>query len=477
MSFNSLSFAIFLPVIFALHWALPHRYRVMLLLAASYYFYMSWNPKYVVLILSTTLVSYLAGLAIEKERLKSGSAPKWIAVAATLFCLGILFVFKYLGFFSQTVSAVAGMFSLTIHPVTLKLLLPVGISFYTFQTMSYVFDVYAGKTKAERNFLVYASFISFFPQLVAGPIERTENLLPQIKAEKKFDYALAMYGARQILWGLFKKIAVADVVAVWVDNAYSDLTCCTPFDSCIAIFFFTVQIYCDFSGYSDIAIGTAKLFGIRLMKNFSSPYLATSVREFWNRWHISLSTWFRDYVYIPLGGNRCSRLRTSVNLMITFLLSGLWHGADWTFVLWGGMHGFARVIEKLIPARDKKSLLRKALAWLAVFVFCNLTWGFFRAESVGDALSVIGNALGGIPNIDGYFHTRIGLSPGILLRCLCVIGIVAAYDCLSIKMDVIQTAAHANRFLVIGIEYAVLACIVWALYKGLGANQFVYFQF
>lgn len=334
MSFNSISFAIFLPIVFVLYWVMPHKFRWIVLLVASYFFYMSWNPKYVVLIFFTTLVSYIAAIIIEKKR--EQISPKIIVICSTLFCLGVLFVFKYFNFFVGTLSAIAGFFSLQVHPMTINLLLPVGISFYTFQTMSYVFDVYNGKAKVEHHFGIYAAFISFFPQLVAGPIERTNNLLPQIKSEKKFDYEFSMYGARQILWGFFKKIAVADVVAMYVDSAYADLTRCTPFDLCIAIFFFTIQIYCDFSGYSDIAIGTAKLFGINLMKNFNGPYLSTSVKEFWSRWHISLSTWFRDYVYIPLGGSRCSKLRTNINVMITFLASGLWHGADWTFVLWGG---------------------------------------------------------------------------------------------------------------------------------------------
>lgn len=490
MLFNSVSFAIFLPIVFALYWIVPHKYRWGVLLVASYYFYMSWNPKYVVLFLSTTIVSYIAAIMIEKnrerykkERKKERKSilsiyPKSVVIGSIVFCLGILFFFKYANFFGETISAIASLFAIRLHPVTLKLLLPVGISFYTFQTMSYVFDVYKGRTKAEHNFGVYATFISFFPQLVAGPIERTNNLLPQIKSEKKFDYDLSMYGARQILWGFFKKIAVADVAALYVDNAYSDLTRCTPFDLCVAIFFFTIQIYCDFSGYSDIAIGTAKFFGINIMKNFNSPYFSISVGEFWSRWHISLSTWFRDYVYIPLGGNRCSKLRTNINVMITFLTSGLWHGANWTFVLWGGMHGIAQVLENtFINRRMKKSALSKVLLWVVVFAFCNLAWVFFRAESISDAFYVIGNAFGSLTNIDGYLNTNIGLSKKRLLFSLVTIGIVAVYDYLSLKKDIIQTASSKNRFLVICIEYVILAIIGVAMILGAGSNQFVYFQF
>lgn len=476
MLFNSISFAIFLPIVFTLYWAMPHKFRWGILLVASYYFYMCWNLKYVVLILSTTLVSYVAAIVIEKER--EHVSPKLIVLGSTVFCLGILFFFKYFNFFGSIVSAIAGMLLIQLPPVTLNLLLPVGISFYTFQTMSYVFDVYKGRIKAEHHLGIYATFISFFPQLVAGPIERTNNLLPQIKSEKKFDYDLSMYGARQILWGFFKKIAIADVVAMYVDAAYADLTRCTPFDLCIAIFFFTIQIYCDFSGYSDIAIGTAKLFGINLMKNFNSPYFSTSVREFWSRWHISLSTWFRDYVYIPLGGNHCSNLRTNINVMITFLTSGLWHGASWTFVLWGGIHGMAQVFENVFTVKSKKKyVLDKVILWIIVFVFCNLAWVFFRAESIGDALYVIGNAFGNILHIDGYLHTNIGLSKRRLLFSLITIAIVAIYDYVSLKVDIIQIAASQNRLVVIVIEYMILTVIGAAALLGAGSNQFVYFQF
>lgn len=477
MLFNSIAFAIFLPIVFCIYWIVPHKFRCIVLLVASYYFYMSWNPKYVVLILSTTAVSYLAAILIEKKR--ETISPKIFVAGSTIFCLGVLFFFKYFNFFGETVSEIASIFAIQLHPIALNLLLPVGISFYTFQTMSYVFDVYQGRVKAEHNFVVYATFISFFPQLVAGPIERTNNLMPQIKSEKRFDYNLAMYGARQILWGLFKKIAVADVVAVYVDSAYKDLARCTPFDLCIAILFFTIQIYCDFSGYSDIAIGTAKLFGINLMKNFDSPYFSISVREFWSRWHISLSTWFRDYVYIPLGGSRCSKLRTNINIMITFLISGLWHGANWTYIFWGGMHGLAQVFENLIGRKrnNKKSVIVKIILWLVVFAFCNLAWVFFRAESIGDALYVIKNAFCNVQNISAYLQTNIGLSKRRLLFCLLTIIIVAIFDYISLKKDVIQIAAAKNKFIVVGIEYIILAIIVVAILFGAGSNQFVYFQF
>lgn len=415
-------------------------------------------------------------------RKKSGGGGKRkIVIGFAAYCISLLFLFKYFGFFCETAAAVAGLFSVQLHPVTLSLLLPVGISFYTFQTLSYVIDVYRGKIKAERDFVAYAAFISFFPQLVAGPIERTDNLLPQIHSVKRFDCGLAMYGARQMLWGFFKKIAVADVVSVYVDRAYSGLRGCTPLDLCIAIFFFTIQIYCDFSGYSDIAIGVAKLFGINLTKNFSSPYFALSVREFWSRWHISLSTWFRDYVYIPLGGSRCSKIRGYCNLMATFLVSGLWHGANWTFVFWGGMHGAAQALERLTGQKDKSGkAAAKAIRWLIVFAFCNVAWVFFRAESFGDAIYIIKNAFGGIADINGYLHSNIGISRERALFSLAAVAIVWVYDFLSLKIDLIQYANQANRAkraVVIVCEYALVAMIGLAVLYGAGSDQFVYFQF
>lgn len=273
MLFNSFAFAIFLPIVFALYWCLPHKYRWVLILIASYYFYMSWNVKYVVLILFTTVVSYVAALLLEKYRNRR-YIYIYILTGTLVSCLGVLFFFKYFNFVSESVSDVLQLFAIQTHPITLNLLLPVGISFYTFQTLSYVIDVYRGEVPAERHFGYYAAFISFFPQLVAGPIERTRNLLPQIKAQHEFDYTQASYGLKLMAWGFFKKLCVADVLAVYVDAAYSSLRTQTGFALLFAIFGFTIQIYCDFSGYSDIAIGTAKLFGIELMTNFDSPYFS-----------------------------------------------------------------------------------------------------------------------------------------------------------------------------------------------------------
>ena len=475
MNFNSLAYAIFLPIVFLSYWLLPHKYRWLLLLISSYFFYMSWNPKYVILILLTTVVSYCAALLLDKQDNKT--TRKEILIITLFVCLGVLFFFKYFNFALVSVTAFFELFSIHLHPVTLNLLLPVGISFYTFQTLSYVIDVYKGKVKPEKHFGIFATFISFFPQLVAGPIERTNNLLPQITSEKEFNYDLAMQGARQMLWGFFKKIAVADVVAVYVDAAYGNLLQCTGLDLLFAIFFFTVQIYCDFSGYSDIAIGTAKLYGINLMANFESPYFATSVKEFWSRWHISLSTWFRDYVYIPLGGSRRSKIRNYINVMITFLISGLWHGANWTFVLWGGIHGLAQVIEKMFGL-DKKDLGRvgNVVSWFVVFVFCNLAWVFFRADSFSTALYVIQHAMPEIESIESY--AQINLGPGKMTLCyiFAVIALVVVYDFMELKVDVIETLKNKKTTCLI-LEYSLVILIIAAMLGGTGSNQFVYFQF
>lgn len=480
MLFNSLSYAVFLPIVFILYWLLPHKARWLLLLASSYYFYMSWNAKYVFLILFTTVISYYAAILLEKA--ESQKNKKRILAGTAVACLGVLFFFKYFNFASESLAVVLRLFAIPMNPIFLNLLLPVGISFYTFQTLSYVIDVYKADVKAEHHFGYYAVFISFFPQLVAGPIERTGNLLPQIKEKREFDYSMAIYGFRQILWGLFKKIAVADVAAVYVNAAYADIRGCTVLDILAAVFFFTIQIYCDFSGYSDIAIGSARLLGIQLMQNFKSPYFACSIKDFWARWHISLSTWFRDYVYIPLGGNRCSKMRSSINLIITFLVSGLWHGANWTFVLWGGIHGTAQALEKYVSAdklknRNRSGSGRKFVSWLLTFVFCNAAWVFFRADNIADAFRVFHQLLTNLTNTAFYVQSGIGLTKAKLLYIGLMILIVAVYDFASLKVDLIALIEQKPLPVRLAAEYFLLFLIVYALFTGSTSNQFVYFQF
>jgi D-alanyl-lipoteichoic acid acyltransferase DltB (MBOAT superfamily) len=337
-----------------------------------------------------------------------------------------------------------------------------------------VIDVYKGNIKAEHHFGYYATFISFFPQLVAGPIERTENLLPQIKAEHSFDYKQATYGLKLMAWGFFKKLAIADVLSTYVDSAYSSLNTCTGFDLLVAIFFFTIQIYCDFSGYSDIAIGTTKLLGINLMTNFKSPYFATSIKDFWGRWHISLSTWFKDYVYIPLGGNRCSQLKRDRNLLITFLTSGLWHGANWTYILWGGLHGIAQIFENHLNIK-RKSKVKQILSWMFVFLFCNIAWVFFRAETVQDACFVLNTLIRDLGNPTSFFVSTINLSKWDLCYILFTIVLLSGFDYASLKTDVIVWVSEKNM-LIRWILYFILISFI-LLFMNTQTSEFVYFQF
>lgn len=480
MLFNSFAFALFFPLTFGVYWLIPHKYRWFLLLCASYYFYMSWNPKYVVLIFLTTFVSYSAALFFEKE---GAAGKRKLMLAGTLLvCLGLLFFYKYFNFFSTGFAAFCSRFLLPVHPVVLNLILPVGISFYTFQTLSYVIDVYRGKVKAERHFGIYAAFISFFPQLVAGPIERTQNLLPQIKAVHSFHNEKGMYGAKMMLWGYLKKIVIADLLAQTVDLVFANVYGYSGFAWVLAVFFFSLQIYCDFSGYSDIAIGTAKLLDIDLMTNFKSPYFASSVKEFWSRWHISLSTWFRDYVYIPLGGNRCSSLRRNFNLLITFLVSGLWHGASWTFVFWGGIHGIAQIIENFFSRpltwlRGKT--IGKFFCTVFVFCFCSFAWIFFRANTFAEALYILTHMFQGIRQPVSYVtrgFSQLGLNPLKFLYVFGLIGLLAVYDFLNKDKDILNDVLSRRKWLE-WIVYLVMGLlVVFFSQKGVAA-EFVYFQF
>jgi len=479
MLFNSFSFAIFLPIVFLLYWALPHRFRWLVLLISSYYFYMSWNVKYVVLILGTTFISYITALLLEKT--DNPTIKKLSLATAAIISLGVLFFFKYFNFFQNSLIAALNVFAIKLHPTTLNLLLPVGISFYTFQTLAYVIDVYKGDVRAERHFGKYATFISFFPQLVAGPIERTSNLLPQINREHHFNYDKASYGMKLMVWGFFKKLVIADVFASYVDKVYDAPHAFKGFALILATLFFTIQIYCDFSGYSDIAVGCAKLLDIDLMQNFKSPYFSASIKEFWSRWHISLSTWFKDYVYIPLGGNRRGKLRTNLNLIITFLVSGLWHGANWTFVIWGAIHGFLQVIEKSVFKNTpvKKYSFSWVIRVIIVFCICSFAWIFFRANTLREAGIIISNLFygldGGVFNylLNGFYN--IGFSMETFMVPLLSILILAVYDFCSLKTDVI--AWVSSKHIVIRYSVYLFMLVFIMLFKASGEAVFVYFQF
>lgn len=386
MLFNSFHFLIFCPLVLLLHYLLAPRFRWVLLLLASYYFYMSWNPWYLGLILLSTAVDYIAAIKIDQTERKA-LKKRWL-YASIITNLGILFTFKYFNFFADSLQEFLQTMGLNISPVALDLILPVGISFYTFQTISYTVDVYRGQIKPERHLGHFALFVSFFPQLVAGPIERAGNLLPQFKKQKKLTTTDVHTGINRILYGLFKKVVIADQLAFYVDHVFSDIAGTPGLVIMLASFFFLVQVYCDFSGYSDIAIGVAQLLGFKLMINFSRPFLSTSFTEYWQRWHISLSQWVRDYIYIPLGGNRVSTARLSMNLLLAFTVMGLWHGASWTFVLWGILHGTMLVLERF----SKKSVVpllprwvSNTLGWTIVMITFGLSMIFFRAENTPDA--------------------------------------------------------------------------------------------
>lgn len=440
---------------------------------------MSWNAKYVFLIFLTTFISYLSAILLEK--IHKPQKRKWVLSGTAVICLGTLFFFKYFNFVSESVTSCLNLFTLQLNPVTLNLLLPVGISFYTFQTLSYVIDVYRGDITAEHHFGQYAAFISFFPQLVAGPIERTSNLLPQIKTQHTFDYHQATYGLKLMAWGYFKKIIIADTLSQYVSKVFDAPQQFRGFSLVLATVFFSIQIYCDFSGYSDIAVGTSKLMGINLMTNFKSPYLSQSIKEFWSRWHISLSTWFRDYVYIPLGGNRTGKARHIFNLIATFFVSGLWHGANWTFVIWGSIHGIAQALEStLLPKKyPRSSGLPGLFRVIFVFCFCAFTWIFFVSNSVSDAFYVIANVWSGIASPISYISggiSSIGLGKvDLLFSAISIMGLIT-FDVFSLKKDVIS-AISSSKTAVRWTIYCVFTLWIILNLPVTDASEFIYFQF
>ena len=336
MLFNSFEFLIFFPVVCILYYLLPRlSLRNIFLLVASYYFYMNWKPVYAILILTSTILTYTCGLLVEKNE-NNQRVKKAYLIISIVLNFTILFFFKYFNFLGDSITALFSFLGIGWKVPNLDVLLPVGISFYTFQAVGYSIDVYRGTIRAEKNFITYALFVSFFPQLVAGPIERAKNLLPQFHEKHSFNSENVIEGFKLMIWGFFMKLCVADVLSEYVDAVYNNVSYHNGVSILLATFFFAVQIYCDFAGYSNIAIGAARIMGYRLMINFKQPYFSLNIKEFWRRWHISLSSWFMDYLYIPLGGNRVAYPRYLFNLAVTFLVSGIWHGAAWTFVIWGG---------------------------------------------------------------------------------------------------------------------------------------------
>ena len=389
MLFNSVHFLLFFPVVCALFfcWRSVGSRNVFLLLA-SYYFYMNWQSVYALLLLTSTLITYFAALLMAKSELQSVRRRLWLTLSIVLN-LSILFLFKYYQFVADNVTALFCHWGIDLGMPEFPWLLPVGISFYTFQALGYSIDVYRGHISAERNLITYALFISFFPQLVAGPIERSSHLLPQFKKWHSFSYDDAMTGLRWMLWGYFLKLVLADRCGIYVDAIYNNLEYHNGTSYLIASLLFPFQIYGDFAGYSLTAIGAARVMGFRLMENFRRPYFAATVSEFWRRWHISLSSWFKDYVYIPLGGNRVSRPRGYFNVMMTMMISGIWHGANWTFIVWGTLHGLMQCIEKMLGlGRASFKGMRRLVHVFITFFWVSAAWVFFRADSVSDAMTV-----------------------------------------------------------------------------------------
>ena len=390
MLFNSLEFCLFLVVVFALFWfAFQKALKVQngLIIVSSYLFYGWWDWRFLFLIVFSSLTDYFIGLKLEKtEQRKLRKLLLFLSVSLNL---GLLGFFKYYNFFSENFSLAFSQIGINLSPFTLDIILPVGISFYTFQTMSYTIDIYHRKLSATKDLLAFLSFVSFFPQLVAGPIERASHLLPQFLKERKFDYHFAVSGIRIIIWGLFKKMVIADNASIIVDGIFNDYSNQTSASLAIGMIFFAFQIYGDFSGYSDIAIGVSRLFGFDLMTNFRFPYLSKNISEFWKRWHISLSSWFRDYLYIPLGGSKGGKWNALINVMIVFLVSGFWHGANWTFIVWGAINGLM-YLPLFIQGKNKDQnfstfSLKDSAYILLTFVITCSAWVYFRSDSVADA--------------------------------------------------------------------------------------------
>tara|TARA_B110000037_G_scaffold216358_1_gene275274 strand:- start:27694 stop:29127 length:1434 start_codon:yes stop_codon:yes gene_type:complete len=398
--FNSIDFALFLPIVFILYWFVFNRnikLQNLLIVIASYVFYGSWDWRFLLLILFSTFVDYLVGIALEKEEtLKKRRLLLWISIFVNLGFLGF---FKYYNFFLDNFTNVFSFFGHKIDASSLSIILPVGISFYTFQTLSYTIDVYRKKMKPTKDFVAFAAFVSFFPQLVAGPIERATNLLPQFVKKREFDYNKACDGLRQILWGLFKKIVIADNCAKYANIIFNNSEVYSGSTLVLGSLFFAFQIYGDYSGYSDIAIGTSRLFGFNLQKNFAFPYFSRNIGEFWRRWHISLSTWFRDYLYIPLGGSKVGKVRVVRNIFVIFIVSGFWHGANWNFIIWGALNALY-FLPLLFRSKNRKYMdvvainsnlpsFKELIQMAMTFGFTLVAWIFFRSDTVSQAIQIL----------------------------------------------------------------------------------------
>ncbi len=471
MLFNTIEFVLFLPIVIITYFLLPHKVRWILLLVASYYFYMSWKVEYIFLIVISTLIDYLSGILMEKLPDIKSRLP--FLILSLCSNLGLLFFFKYFNFASENLNLLFDKLEVSRDIPIMNFLLPVGISFYTFQTLSYSIDVFFGRQKAEKHLGYFALYVSFFPQLVAGPIERFSNLAPQLKAKHDFTYDNLVNGLRLILYGLFIKMVIADNLAGIVDQIYAAPDNYSSWDILKGILFYSFQIYSDFYGYSIIAIGSAQIIGIKIMDNFKTPYLAKNISEFWQRWHISLSTWFRDYLYYPLGGNRVKKSRWIINILIVFVVSGIWHGANWTFLIWGALFGFLYLFEKGINSvlKLKKDYKPFSIGHLFLatktFVLVTLIWVFFRSQTFNEAIDIFSLLLIGTSQI-----SKTLIVPNFVWFWL-IIFIVTDILLYNKRFDLwLGKLPFIGRWVIYG--FFIFSIIVYA---GVGNFPFIYFQF
>jgi D-alanyl-lipoteichoic acid acyltransferase DltB (MBOAT superfamily) len=474
MLFNSFSFWIIFPVVFVLYWLIPSRlcsWRKVFLILVSYLLYMNWKPTWAIVLLGVTLITYSGGRLLEKQ--KNTKKRKRLIWLFSLIGLLPLLVFKYYNFINDNISAGLASIGLKFSMPGLNWAIPVGISFFTFQAVGYMLDVYHSRIKAEHNLLDYLLFVSFFPQVASGPISTGEELLPQLKSIPKFDYNQAKQGLKWLLWGMFIKVVVADRLGLFVDTVYGNYAHYNGTACFAASIFYTLQIYCDFAGYSLMAIGIAATLGFNLINNFRRPYLAISITDFWRRWHISLTRWLTRQVYIPLGGSRCSKMRTYLNILITFLVSGIWHGANWTFIVWGGMHGLLQIVEKALGWQKYEggSCWVKVLRITTTFLLVNFAWVFFRMPTIGEAITVIGKMFVDV----GWFDIRSGFGTfaGVVMTFL---GLF-----LLVFKDVREEFfAHKiqwlNRPVVRWVCYITLFCLIITI-GVLDSSQFIYVSF
>jgi alginate O-acetyltransferase complex protein AlgI len=487
MLFNSFGFLVFFPIVVSLYFATPYRFRWVLLLGASYYFYMASKPEHVILIILSTLINYFAGLLMSRTNTKP-KPKKLLLILSIISNLGILFSFKYLNFFSDSVRAIFEHLNVPYNVPAFNVLVPLGISFYTLQSMSYIIDVYRGRLKPEKHLGIFALHVAFFPQLVAGPIGRSGSLLPQFYEKHDFDYQRVTDGLKRMAWGFFQKLVIADRLAIIVDQVYNDPTAYSGVPLIVATYLFAFQIYSDFSGYSDIAIGAAQVMGFKLMDNFKQPYFSESISEFWARWHISLSQWLRDYIFYPLRRTLLRRNRSTDVLslvlppMVTMLASGLWHGANWTFVVWGGLHGLYLIfsiltkntrqrIQELLRI-DRFPLIHKVISIVVAFHLVTFAWVFFRANSLSDAIYIVSHL---IPNVPIGLHYNLGLrNVGFAITVLAIL--------LMEMVHVIQTRGSVRDLLrrrPLVIRWSVYnLLLLWIIFCAeFGGSEFIYTQF